>query len=210
LSQTSDKEVLTERTFASALDFLAGRDAALAWVIEEYGNPPFWHREPGFPTLVHIILEQQVSLASAQAAFDRLCEAVTPLDPAGFLALDDDTLKAIGFSRQKMSYCRILSSAIAEGELDLQKLEGMNDDKARTELMKLKGIGLWTANIYLLMALRRPDIWPGTDLAIVVAIQKLKTLDRRPDAGETREFSERWRPWRAVAARILWHYYLSS
>jgi DNA-3-methyladenine glycosylase II len=169
-----------------------------------------WHRKPGFPTLIHIILEQQVSLASARAAFDKLCREVSPLTPAAFLTLDDGALKAVGFSRQKTQYCRGLSLAILQGELDLQKLDRMEDSAARANLMKMKGIGPWTANIYLLMALRRPDIWPSTDLAIVVAIQKLKDLKNRPDGDKLRELSNPWRPWRAVAARILWHYYLTS
>jgi DNA-3-methyladenine glycosylase II len=210
LTHSSESVVLSESTFLVGLKYLCDRDPDLAWIIDKHGNPPFWQREPGFSTLVHIILEQQVSLASAQAAYDRLCHAADPLNPSSFLALDDATLKAIGFSRQKTSYCRILSMATLHGELDLVGLENMDDQKVRSELVKLKGIGPWTANIYLLMALRRPDIWPGTDLAVLVAIQKLKTLDRRPDVDEMREFSDPWRPWRAVAARILWHYYLNS
>jgi DNA-3-methyladenine glycosylase II len=210
LAQSSKSVVLSESAFVDGLEYLCDRDPDLAWVIDKYGKPPFWQREPGFPTLVYIILEQQVSLASAKAAYDRLCDVVDPLNPSSFLALDDATLKAIGFSRQKMSTCRVLSLALLRGELDLRELENMNEQKVRSELVKLKGIGLWTANIYLLMALRRPDIWPDTDLAILVAIQKLKTLNRRPDVDALREFSDLWRPWRAVAARILWHYYLNS
>lgn len=210
MKRSSESSVLTEHTFTSGLEYLYSRDPDLAWVLDRHGNPPFWQREPGFPTLVHIILEQQVSLASAQAAFDRLCRAVDRLNPSSFLALDDATLRTIGFSRQKTNYCRSLSLAILRGELDLLELENMDDQTARSELVKLKGIGPWTANIYLLLALRRPDIWPDTDLALAVAIQKLKTQNRRPDVDELRELSEPWRPWRAVAARILWHYYLNS
>ena len=161
LVQSSESVVLSESTFLVGLEYLTDRDPDLARVIDRHGNPPFWQREPGFPTLAHIILEQQVSLASARAAFDRLCLTVDPLNPSGFLALDDATLKAIGFSRQKMGYCRVLSLAILRGELNLLELENMDDQTARAELMKLKGIGPWTANIYLLLALRRPDIWPG-------------------------------------------------
>jgi len=208
--RASGPEQLTEGTFLKALKYLYDRDPDLAYVINEYGTPPMWLREPGFSTLVHIILEQQVSLASAQAAFDRLCEAVSPLTPSGFLTLDDATLKVIGFSRQKTHYCRQLSWAIHQRELNLQELEKMDNTTARSELIKISGIGPWTADIYLLMALRRPDIWPSADLALAVATQKLKKLLSRPDVDELNEISSPWRPWRAVAARVLWHYYLSS
>jgi DNA-3-methyladenine glycosylase II len=210
LNQPSESVVLADRTFISSVKYLCGQDHDLAYVVDKHGEPPFWQREPGFSTLVYIILEQQVSLASARAAYDRLCIAVDPLNPSGFLALSDVALKSIGFSRQKTSYCRGLSMAILRGELDLPQLEMMDDATARAELTKLKGIGPWTANIYLLMALRRADIWPSNDLALIVAMQNLKKLDHRPDGHEMRELSNPWRPWRAVAARILWHYYLSS
>lgn len=210
MNRAFDSVVLADSTFISSVNYLCGQDYDLAYVIDKHGNPPFWQREPGFSTLVYIILEQQVSLASARAAYDKLCVAVDPLNPSGFLALNDTALKSIGFSRQKTSYCRGLSTAIRRGELDLPQLEMMDDATARAELTKLKGIGPWTANIYLLMALRRADIWPTNDLALVVAMQNLKKLDHRPDGHEMRELSNPWRPWRAVAARILWHYYLSS
>jgi len=168
-----------------------------------------WAREPGFPTLLHIILEQQVSLASAKAAYNRLLAAVSLLTPDRFLELDDAALKAIGFSRQKTAYGRDLALAIIEGRLDLDALEVMDDATARSELIKIKGIGLWTADIYLLMALRRPDIWPRGDLALAVAVQQVKRLPACPTSDELDELGAAWRPWRAVAARLLWHHYLS-
>lgn len=203
-------EPLSEESFSDALDFLSGRDPDIANVIDRHGKPPMWHREPGFPTLVHIILEQQVSLASAKAAFDRLCESVSPLTPSGFLTLDNATLKLIGFSRQKASYCRLLSGTILNGDLDLHELENMDDQKARAELTELKGIGPWTADIYLLVALRRPDIWPSTDLAITVGMRKLKNLGDNSGSDDLSRLSDLWRPWRSVAARVIWHYYLSN
>jgi DNA-3-methyladenine glycosylase II len=168
-----------------------------------------WAREPGFPTLVHVILEQQVSLASAKAAFDRLRQAVPILTPAEFLKLDADTLKQVGFSRQKTRYCRILAHAITDGSLHLEWLEGMDDNRVRAELLKITGIGRWTADIYLLMALRRPDVWPTGDLALRAAVQRVKRLQSRPTSEELEALSELWKPWRAVAARIFWHHYLS-
>lgn len=201
---------LTEETLAAGLAYLSKCDPDLAQILARLGPPPMWDREPGFPTLIHIILEQQVSLASAKAAYDRLRAAVTPLTPQGFLALDDAELKGIGFSRQKTAYGRDLAQAIVGGQLDLAALETMEDTAVRTQLMRIKGIGFWTADIYLLMVLRRPDVWPVGDLALAVAAQQVKGLSARPTPEELAAISTNWRPWRAVAARLLWHHYLSS
>src|SRR5581483_9148798 len=171
---------------------------------------PLWEREPGFPTLVHIILEQQVSLASAKAAFDRLHAAISPINPERFLTLDDAELKAIGFSRQKTLYCRLLAQALLDGQLDLNNLHAMGDHEARAVMKQLKGIGDWTADIYLLMVLLRPDVWPKGDLALAVAMQKLKGMKARPTSDELEMMAEGWKPRRAVAARMLWHFYLSG
>lgn len=202
--------MLTNTQFTSALADLAERDRDLARVVDRHGPPPLWAREPGFPTLVHIILEQQVSLASARAAFDRLDSALSGVSPEGLLSLSDDELKAIGFSRQKTRYCRGLSRAIVEGRFDLQKLSRLSDAKAQESLMSLVGVGRWSADIYLLMALRRPDIWPKGDLALAKAAQEVKNLDKLPDHDQLERLAESWQPWRAVAARVLWHHYLSS
>jgi DNA-3-methyladenine glycosylase II len=190
--------------------FLVEVDPDLAKVVSQFGSPPLWSREPGFPTLVHIILEQQVSLASAKAAFTRLQEAAGQLTPEKFLEFDDDQLKSIGFSRQKSGYCRELSRAILRGDLDLEGLEELDDQAVRLKLMEVKGIGRWTADIYLLMAMLRPDVWPSGDLAIASAMQEVKGLPRRPTPDELEVIASPWKPWRAEAARILWHYYLSE
>lgn len=200
---------LTEESLAHGLHVLSGRDPDLAQILEELGPPPMWAREPGFPTLVHVILEQQVSLASARAAYDRLLSAASPLTPKRFLELDDATFKAIGFSRQKITYGRCLAQAIVEGRLDLAALGAMDDATARSVLVQIKGIGPWTADIYLLMALRRPDVWPSGDLALAKAVQRIKRLAACPTPDELDAISDDWRPWRAVAARLLWHYYLN-
>ncbi len=180
-----------------------------ARLVSRLGNPPLWARKPGFPTLVHIILEQQVSLASARAAFDKLNTAAGPLTPEQFLEFSATELKGFGFSRQKTRYCQDLARALLLGDLDLLALETLDDQAVRNRLTELKGIGPWTADIYLLMALLRPDVWPAGDLALAVAIQKVKGLPHRPDAAEMDRIAHHWRPWRAVAARILWHYYLN-
>jgi len=188
---------------------LAGRDADLARIHAELGTPPQWFRDPGFPTLIYIILEQQVSLASARATFTRLLSLAAPLTPQSFLALDDAQLKATGFSRQKIAYGRNLARSISDGQLKLESFNEMNDREVKAEMVRVKGIGSWTADIYLLMALRRPDAWPGGDLGVVVAVQEVKRLPARPSAIELAAFSAPWRPWRAVATRLLWHYYLN-
>jgi len=202
-------KILTAKSYAEGLEYLAGRDADLARIHAELGTPPEWFRDPGFPTLIYIILEQQVSLASARATFTRLLSLAAPLTPQSFLALDDAQLRAIGFSRQKSAYGRNLARSITDGGLKLEMFGEMDDAEVKAEMLRVKGIGSWTADIYLLMALRRPDIWPGGDLGVVVAVQEIKRLPARPSAVELAAFSEPWRPWRAVATRLLWHYYLN-
>ena len=189
---------------------LADRDERLAGVVEKYGAPPLWVREPGFPTLVYIILEQQVSLASAKAAFDRLNVAVKPLTPKRFLKLTDAELLRIGFSRQKTLYTRLLADSLTRRHFDLRYLHELHDDAARKMLTAFKGIGNWTADIYLLSALRRPDIWPIGDLALATAVQEVKRLRQRPSPEKLEKLSYPWKPWRAVAARLFWHAYLSK
>jgi DNA-3-methyladenine glycosylase II len=201
---------LNHSTLLKGVQELADRDEDLARIVSDYGPPPLWQREPGFHTLIHIILEQQVSLASAKAAYNRLVEAVDVLAPESFLTLTDTELKQIGFSRQKTRYGRELATAILNGSLDLPGLIELEDREAKEQLMKVKGIGPWTADIYLLMALGRPDIWPSGDLALEVAIQRVKGWPGRPSAQEARKLSHEWRPWRAVAARLLWHFYLNK
>lgn len=200
---------LTPASLITAADILAAQDADLAGVIARFGYPPLWPREAGFPTLLKLILEQQVSLASAQAAYDRLLAAVGELTPQSLLVLDDETLRGIGFSRQKARYGRLLAEAVQSGSLDMDSLPGLDDESVRVELQKITGIGPWTAEVYLLMVLLRPDVWPRGDIALATAAQQVKGLPARPSQSELHELAEQWRPWRAVAARILWHHYLS-
>lgn len=189
---------------------LIQREPLFARIVSRYDLPPLWQRNQGFATLIHIILEQQVSLASAKAAYKRLQANCNPLTSDEFLTLSDGELKQIGFSRQKTDYGRALAQAILSKALDLEALETCSDDDVRAQLMQVKGIGVWSANIYLLMALGRPDIWPKGDLALQVAIQQIQGLSKRPTSAQAQAMSEAWRPWRAVAARLLWHFYLSE
>jgi len=207
--QKHDK-YLTQPLFHRALALLKERDPDLGDILSTLGSPPFWKRRPGFPTLVQIILEQQVSLSSARAAFQKLRQNVPLINPKEFLKLDGIKLRQIGFSRQKAFYCRHLAQSIRSGTLPLAGLKKMADEQARAALIKIKGIGRWTADIYLLMALRRPDVWPVGDLALAAAVQQVKGLEVRPSPQELERLSLVWQPWRAVAARIFWHYYLSA
>ena len=203
-------EILDEAKLRLAVGHLADRDPDLAGVVARYGVPPLWERPPGFATLVRIILEQQVSLASAMAAFKRLETRLGAVTPAAFITLDDDELKTVGFSRQKTRYGRLLAETLLSGALDLDALGGLPDDEVRTRLLALKGIGRWSADIYLLMALCRPDVWPHSDLALVQAVARLKKLPVLPTSEEFEQIGEAWRPYRSAAARLAWFEYLGG
>ena len=202
--------MLDERSFAAAAAELCDADPDLAAIVEQHGLPEFWAREPGFPTLVLLILEQQVSLASARAAYDRLALRVGALTPRGVLDSTDEQLRADGFSRQKNRYVRALAAAIEGGTLDLDAVAALGDAEVRSALVALPGIGPWTAEVYLLSALRRPDTWPTGDIALQEAVRRAKGLGLRPSPDELEALGEAWRPHRASAARLLWHLYLSE
>lgn len=199
---------LTQKTLALAARELAARDETLAGILARHGDPPLWQRATGFTTLVHIILEQQVSLKSARSMLNRLEAAIQPFTPARFIELGDTYLRNLGVTRQKSAYLLHLSQSIVNGDLSFTKLSRMNDDDARLTLTRIKGIGLWSADVYLLMAMRRADIWPAGDLALAVAMQELMGLEKRPGPVELEQLAEKWRPHRAVAARMLWQHYL--
>ncbi len=183
------------------------KDKDLAKIYQRFGTPPKWQREPGFTTLIQTVLEQQVSLASAKAAFDKLANH-SEVTPENFLMLDDLTLKSFGFSRQKTRYGKALAQAIVAG-LDLRHLHAQDDATIRSELIKLPGIGNWTIDIYLLMALNRPDVLPVGDLALRIAVKEIKGLSEQPTPEELMLLAEPWQPYRSYAAKLLWHYYLS-
>ena len=202
--------MLDETSFAAAAVQLCDSDPDLAAIVERHGVPDFWQRDPGFPTLVLLILEQQVSLASAKAAYDRLAARLGQVTPAGLLASTDENLRADGFSRQKARYVRALSAALDDGSLNLEGIASLEDEEVRTALVALPGIGAWTAECYLLSALRRPDVWPTGDIALQEGARRAKGLEARPNALELETIGEVWRPHRATAARLLWHLYLSE
>jgi DNA-3-methyladenine glycosylase II len=204
------RNALTEITLARAAKTLARRDRDLAAILARLGPPPLWARRPGFPTLIKIILEQQVSLASAASMFARMKRNIVPFRPARMIELGEVHLKSLGLTRQKTAYCLHLAQSLADKRLRLSQLSRMSDAKAKVALMEIKGLGAWSADVYLLMALRRPDVWPVNDLALAVAVTKLKQLTRRPNPTQLTEMAEAWRPYRSVAARMLWQYYLAE
>jgi DNA-3-methyladenine glycosylase II len=197
-------------SLTAAAQHLAKRDKDLSAVLHTYGPPPMWARKPGFSTLIQIILEQQVSLASAASMFRRLSQNISPFEPDRVLELGEAHLKMLGLTRQKTAYCIHLSECINANSLNLRALARMNDEDARAALMQVKGIGSWSADIYLLMVLRRPDVWPARDLALATAASSLKKLTRRPTPEDLFKMAEQWRPFRSVAARMLWQYYLAQ
>lgn len=179
-------------------------------ILDRAGTPRFRRRRNGFPTLLHIILEQQVSIDAAAAMHRRLAGLCVPLMPEPFLALDDATLRACGFSRQKMDYARRLARAVADGAFDFDKLAVVEDDAALAELIALKGIGRWSAEIYLIFALGRSDIWPAADLGLQLAVADCLGLDARLGERALREIGDKWAPWRSVAACLFWQSYLHA
>jgi DNA-3-methyladenine glycosylase II len=200
----------TPAEFKRTLRKLAATDDSLAAALDRFGEPEFWHRQPGFATLVLFILEQQVSLASGAAAFNRLRARVGNVTPAAVLIPSDEELRADGFSRQKNRYVRELARSVLDGRIDLASLESRPDDEVRRELVGLVGIGPWTADVYLLSCLRRPDVWPVLDRALQVATGEVLALETIPNPAFLLELGERWRPHRSTAARLMWHSYLSK
>ena len=199
---------LTSETLASAAKFLASRDRHLASIYNQFGAPPMWTRRPGFPTLLRIVLEQQVSLVSARAMFERLKSNINPIAPEQFIASGELYLRSLGMTRQKAHYAIQVAEAFTNG--DLKNVGRMSDEDAHAALTSIKGVGPWTANIYLLMALKRPDTWPDGDIALATAVKELRKLDHRPSFVDLARIAEAWRPYRSVAARMLWQYYLAE
>jgi DNA-3-methyladenine glycosylase II len=200
-------EPQTDIPTQQALAGLAAADADMARAIAAVGPLPARSRPPGLTTLMRVVVDQQLSVASANAIWGRLEARVNPFGAEAFLALDAADAKAVGLSGPKWRYCRNLAQGVADGTLDLAAIDVMPDADSIAALTTIKGIGRWTAEIYLLFALGRPDIWPAHDLALQVSVQHLKGLEARPDWKHMDRVAESWRPWRGTAARVLWRYY---
>ena len=197
-----------EDALSAAIEQLVARDPdVVGKLLEAGGRPPLRRREPGFAGLVWIIVSQQVSTASANAIFKRIEANLAPLNAAGLLAADDAALRACGLSLPKMRALRALATAIEERRLDIAGLAALAADEAHRALVAVKGIGPWTADIFLLFCLGHPDAFPAGDLALQEAARLALGLKERPDAKALNQIAERWRPLRGVAARLLWAYY---
>jgi DNA-3-methyladenine glycosylase II len=194
---------------AEGISILAA-EPVFAEILERAGPPRFRRRRNGFGTLLHIILEQQVSIDAAAAMHRKLVGLCHPLTPKAYLALDDATLRSCGFSRQKMGYARHLAEMVDSGKFDFARLGVAEDEAALAELLSIRGIGRWSAEIYLLFSLGRPNIWPAGDLGLQVAIGEYLRLGARLDEPEMRRLGEAWRPWRSVAACLFWQSYLHA
>ena len=191
-------------------DLIIKTEPGFKQVVEQFGYPPFWHREPGFATLVLTILEQQVSLAAAASAFNRLIQKTGIITPESILSLSDNEMKACYFSRQKIIYTKHLASILAEGKLDLLELNTKPDIIVRSELIKINGIGEWTIDTYMIMSLHRSDIFPAGDLAAVKALHELKLQKADTTKAGMIRYMERFSPYRSIATCLLWHSYIQK
>jgi DNA-3-methyladenine glycosylase II len=199
---------LTRETLRAAAELLAAGDRTLRLIYQTHGVPPMWARRPGFVTLIRIVLEQQVSLVSARSIFKRLKSNIDPFSAETFIESGEAYLRSLGVTRQKARYCVAVAEAFTNGKLT--RLGRLADEDAHAALRTITGVGPWTASIYLLMALRRADIWPNGDVALATAVGKLRGMQSRPSYGQLAEIAKDWRPYRSVAARMLWQYYLAE
>ena len=202
--------IITKQNFCSLCDKLIAKDKNLRSIFKEYGYPPLWTRTASFQTLVHIILEQQVSLASARAAMKKLKSRLGVITPGKLLALSDEELKACYFSRQKIVYAKCLAQAILSKQINLRALATLEDAEIRQQLKTIKGIGDWTVDVYLLFALQRTDVFPLGDLAMVNALKEIKQLPKETRQENLLTLAEPWRPYRSIATMLLWHYYIEK
>ena len=205
----SPHRTFSEADLAGLCDMVAAMDPDLQRVVDAFGYPEFWDRPNTFESLVWFILEQQVSLASARAALEKLRERVGVITAESVLALTDDELRAAYFSRQKSAYVRGLAQKIVNGGLDVTALETLSDQAIRERLIRLKGIGNWTVDVYLIIVLHRVDLFPSGDLAAVNGLKELKGLPRATPVGDVAAATRKWAPYRTIGTMLIWHYYLS-
>jgi DNA-3-methyladenine glycosylase II len=206
----SSFQTFSKENHHAICDLLRERDHDLAAVISKYGYPPLWIRPNTFETLVHIILEQQVSLASALATLNKLREKTKIINPENILLLTDEELRTCYLSRQKIVYVKALAKSIVLKEISLKEMERLSDEEIRISLLRLKGIGHWTIDVYLMFVLRHCDVFPIGDLAAVHAMKAVKKLNKDTTREKLLHISENWKPYRTIATMILWHFYLSS
>ena len=200
-----DKKKLHNRNKSEAIKFLAESDPVIKQIIEKYGIPKIWKREEGFETLINIIIEQMLSTKAAASIFAKFKTVLKKVTPENILKTDDQKLREAGLSYSKIKYCKNISQAVIDGELDLFALRKMDNDEAVKELTKIKGVGDWTAYIYIIACLQRADIWPYGDNALAVAVQKHKNLKKFPSKKELISIGEKYKPWCTMAAFLYWN-----
>jgi DNA-3-methyladenine glycosylase II len=200
-------DILTRQTLKQALLQLSTQDRVMKELLQTYGVPPLWQRRQDFQTLMHIVLEQKVSLASAAAVLARvqaLCPSMTPVE---FLRVSEKSMRDAGISERKLSYCQSIAQALLDDRLDLIRLRKLDDEAVIDALVEIRGIGPWTAGVYLLMAMRRADAWASGDRALAVSAMECYALSDVPDYASLDAMAARWSPCRGAAARMLWHAY---
>ena len=202
------REILNDQTLNDAFKHLIKEEPLFKKILKDKNYKiSLFKKKKGFEGLISLIVEQQLSVASAKAIFNRIKDLIKPFTAKKFIEIKETDLKKAGLSSQKINYCKGIANKIISGDLNLKKLEKKSDAEAIKELVKIKGIGEWTAKCYLLGCLKRIDIWPSSDLGIIVAIQKLKDMEERPKELTIEEIAEPWSPYRSVAALLLWSTY---
>ena len=202
--------VLTYASLSEGAWALRARDRDLARILDRLGEPPLWGRRPGFAALIRIILEQQVSLAAARTMYRRLFRELGDMTAKRVCARGEKGLRELGLTRQKARYCHGLAARVLDGSLDLSTVAALPDPVGRSILLSVPGLGPWSVDIYYLLALRRPDVWPEGDLALAAALREVKRMDDLPTRKDQQALAARWSPWRSVAARLLWAHYLAE
>lgn len=200
----------TAESHRDSADALASHHPVFAEMLDRNGPPPKWRRPPSFETVTRLVLEQQVSLASANAAYNRLAVKLGQVEPQPFLTLNDETLRTVGFSRQKAGYVRGIADLILNGDLDLSAIADADPDSAIDALVAVRGIGNWTASCFVLFVNGAPDIWPSGDRALYVSMTNVLGLGTVPPKDDCDEIAAAWTPYRSTAARMLWHDYLGG
>ncbi|MEE9319742.1 MAG: hypothetical protein V3U76_04780 [Granulosicoccus sp.] len=206
----SSLQRLDEHSLAAACEKLAAVDPVLSALLDKNGTPPLWQRDANLRSLVYIVIEQKISLSSAKAVMRRVDTLCPVWSADALLAVSAEELRAAGLSTSKVAYCHGIAQAVNKGSLNFEQLNALPDNDVMSALLKIRGIGPWTAGVYLVMALGRPDIWPSGDRALAVGVQEAWQLTEVPDYPALDKLAIAWQPWRAVAARIIWHAYLSQ
>jgi DNA-3-methyladenine glycosylase II len=201
---------LTYASLNEGLRALRSRDRDLARIHDRLGAPPLWGRRPGFPTLVQIVLEQQVSIVAARTLYRRILRHLGDMSAETVFKLGEEGLRGLGITRQKARFCHGIAARLRDGSLDLSVVAALPDEEGREILLGIPGLGPWSVDIYYLMALRRPDVWPEGDLALAIALREIKRMDDVPPREVQRSLASKWAPWRSIAARLLWAHYLAA